>query len=572
MKSGGYEPLYALAAFKGFLRSVANAPVVVVFKVMRFIKPMLAVALAGVGQAHAAPDPSATLHTLDQRPQISQSSVKPGVPIEYDAAQHGGPTVFVGAVNVIGVDVIDRGAFAPAIADYLGNEADASVLQSLARAVASVVRVRGYVFASAMVPQQTIEAGTVTVIVDPGAIAQIRVRGSKNARLWKMLGALVGEAVRRDVLERQLLLAGDIPGIEIVGTRYVREGAKGILIVDVRETRTSGLVGLDTYGSRDLDPLRLRLRHEWNGLVDGDDSLAVQVVATPLAPHRLGFVNVRYAKQLGSGGTQVGVTAAASRSKPIIRPGSQSYSATSRFAAVFASTPLVRGNRASVWANAELTVLNTRGGYGQTLDQRDEIATLSLSLYGTTRVGKERVSVSIGGVRGLPLAGATRPNDALASRRDGDGVFSKLIAWLDYARPLGRRISLRLAGNAQLADRPLLSSQEIGLGGPTSARAYDYFEKFGDSGGMGTAEVAWRKARPIPGVDSAQLYGFVEGGYVWNIADNFGDGALSSAGVGVRAVVGPTDLTLEAALPTSGARADTGRRSTRLNIALARRF
>ena len=532
--------------------------------------PLMALAAQNPGAALPR-DYTAQMRAAEGRAVISDQSASAAAPGAVVEQPNPAATVFVGAVNVAGADVIERSAFAPVIADYLGRDADGAALQSLARAVATAVRVRGYVFASAMIPEQTVAAGTVTVMVDAGAISEVRLTGTNNRRVRAIVDKLVGGPLRRDLLERQLLLVGDVPGLTVTGTRFVRENGRGILIVDVKEARSSGYAGVDTYGTRDLDPLRLFLRAELTGIANSDDNLVLQAVATPVAPGRLAYASARYTQQVGTGGAQIGVALSAGRTRPSPFPGDTPQVADSRYGAVFGSAPLFRANRASVWLNGEIVVLRIVARHDDVLDQRDVTTTASLSLYGTMRVGTGRLSGSVGIVQGLPIGGVTRAGDLLASRYHGDAVFTKGVVWADYYQPLGKQFAVRLAGNVQAADRPLLSSQEAGLGGPASARAFDYYERFGDGGAMGSVELRWRQDKPLTGVDWVQLYGFADGGYVWNLDGGFGDGKLMSSGGGIRAGIGRVDFTIEAAVPIAQF-PDSGRRSTRMNFSIGRRF
>lgn len=224
--------------------------------------------------------------------------------------------LFVGAVNVEGGREVPRDVFAPIIEPFLGKQADAAELQKLARAVANAARERGYLFATAMVPEQTVESGTVTVRFDAGAIDRVQINGSNNNKLRRILNRIVGSGVRKEVFERQLLLAGDIPGIVILSTRYARDADKATLFVDVREDRLSGSVGLDNYGAQELGPARARLRLDLTGLLDDGDQLTTQMVMTPLQPKELAYGSVRYQITLPSGATQIGVAGAVGKTKP----------------------------------------------------------------------------------------------------------------------------------------------------------------------------------------------------------------------------------------------------------------
>lgn len=520
-----------------------------------------------------APDAAQLARPADTPPSRGERDVLPStITPAAETVAASGPSVLIGAVRVEGAEILPPATYSSVIEPFLGKEAAQSDLQALARAVANAVRERGYVFATAMVPEQSVDAGRITVRVDPGDVVAVRITGSTSMRLQRILNRIVGKAVTRDQLERALLLAGDIPGVEIVSTRYAREAAGPILIVDVREHRAELYAGADTFGARDLGPVRARLRYDFFGLAEEGDMLTTQVVATPLHPDQLVYASVRYAVPVGSSGAEVALSAAVGRAAPKPNPGEQAYVSHTISATLSGSVPLLRRMSASVWANAELTAQRTTATTGGLPSDRDALVTAAASLYATAKTGQGRVSGSIGVVQGLPLGGVTRLGDPRATRADGDAVFTKGYFWADWQQPIGHGFGIRIGANGQIADRPLLSSQEFGLGGPGSVRAYDFYERFGDSGIMGSFELRWRKQAPLRGIDWIQFYGFADTGEVWNLNGGYGDGRLSALGGGLRAAIGSTDLQVEVAAPVETVRAASGDKSPRINVSIGRRF
>lgn len=536
---------------------------------------LIAALLASTAQAQVARDAAATLGRDVASPNTERDPARANASARVTADRSDGVAVaadggvMVGAINVEGGPQIPRAIFAPVIERFMGQRAGAVELQAIARAIADIARAQGYVFASAMIPAQDVAAGTVTVRLDPGAVGEVRISGSSSERLRRTLDLIRGPAVQKSVLERQLLLAGDIPGIVVETTRYAREPGGPVLIVEVREDRVAGSAALDNYGSREIGPARARLRVDLTGLLDGDN-LTVQAVATPLQPKELGYVSARYTATLDNHGTQLGVAASAGRTQPDYGNG-VAVQGDSRYAAVFASHPLLRSNRASVWANAELAYLNVRQQTNGTLRQRDEIVTATLGLSGTGKVAGGRLWGGLSWVQGLGFAGTTREGDPMASRADGSARFAKASLWLDWKRPIAEQVSLRLAANAQLANRPLLAAQELGIGGPGFGRAYDFSERFGDNGVLGMAELREQWSKSL-GFDWVQLYQFIDGGYVTNLRGGFGSGTRVSAGAGVRAGIGKTSFGAELALPLGDPRDATGDRSPRVNLTVGQDF
>ena len=479
--------------------------------------------------------------------------------------------IFVGAINIDGDREIPRAMFAPVIERFIGKTADATGLQAIARAIADIARGQGYVFASAIIPQQEVASGTVTVKLDMGAVDSIRITGSNSARLRRTLDLIIGPAVRKETLERQLLLAGDIPGIQVYSTRYVREPGGAALIVEVTRDRVSGSAGLDNYGSRELGPARLRLRLDLTGLMDAGDQLTAQVVSTPLQPKELGYASLRYAATVDNHGTQIGIAGAIGRTEPEYNNGANVVGKSS-YAAIFASHPIVRSNRASLWVNAELAYLHVDQRDDGVMLQRDNIATFTLAATGTGKVAGGRLWGGFGVVQGLGIGGTTRTGDPMASRLDGSGRFTKATLWLDFTRSIDEQVSVRLAANGQLASRPLLAAQELGIGGPGFGRAYDFSERFGDNGILGLIEIRERFEKPVRGFDWVQLYQFLDGGYVSNLQGGFGDGTRLSAGGGLRAGIGKTSIGIEAAVPLDAVRYGSNNKSPRINLTVGQDF
>jgi hemolysin activation/secretion protein len=480
--------------------------------------------------------------------------------------------IFVGAINVVGGKQIQNEVYAPAAEQFVGRRIASADLPAVAKSIADRARAKGYIFASALVPQQSVKMGILTVQIEEGAIDEIRIIGSKNRRLQKILDEIRCVAAHKSDVERQLLLAGDLPGIEILGTHYVRENGKGVLIVTAREDRSRGSISGDNYGSSSFGPVRVRLEVELTGLLDDGDVLSTQVFATPLQPKELTYIAARYAVPIGNAGTQIALSASAGRTEPGYEGIAGTVKGRSRSIAISLTQPIIRSNAASLWVSGEVTYLNVEQSLLGILAQRDDIVTFSVTASGNVRFAGGRISSGIGIVQGLNVLGANIAGDPLSSRLDADGSFTKAQLWMNWNRSLGDGFSVRTAANAQLATSPLLSAQEIGVGGSGFGRGYDFSERFGDSGILGLIEVRKYFEGPLPVINWARVYGFADGGYVYNLQSGFGDGALASAGAGVRAGIGRAEFGVEAAFPLIDRRFEGNTRTPRINVSAGYSF
>ena len=139
--------------------------------------------------------------------------------------------------------------------------------------------------------------------------------------------------------------------------------------------------------------------------------------------------------------------------------------------------------------------------------------------------------------------------------------------------PVVARVSARLTGEGQIASRPLLSSEEFGIGGSEIGRGYDYSERLGDQGVAGVASLTYALPDPVGWTDELRLSAFLDGGVTRDIGTRRFDGSLASAGLGAAVDLSKgfaAELTL--GVPLTGPREASGDRSPRLGFTLAKRF
>lgn len=469
----------------------------------------------------------------------------------------------IGAVSLSGADDIGFATFARAYEPYIGQPADPSVLQNLARTLADTARGEGYLFATAVVPEQAIAMGVVRVRVELGAIDEVRVVGSDNPMLRRILAGLVGPAPKAAAVERRLLLAGDLPGVTVLGTRYQRVDGRGVLEVQVAELKLRGLLTVDNQGPRAYGPVRARFSGSAFNLGLPGSQFSVQGTRA-LDGNELSYLSARYNATFGDGAGLAGVNASISRSKP---GGAFTFPLAGRsdYAAAYASWNLLRSRQRNAWLNGELAYLANEQSAAGARFQDERTLTLTGSVSGNERIADGRVFWELGATRGL-LPG--RRLGAISAGPAPSMVFTRANGSLSYYRPLGPKASVRLTARGQLTDRPLPNSQQIGLGGPAYGRAYDFDERFGDSGYMVSAEYA----RAL-GNKGLQAFVFADAGHVYQRGgDRYGEGSLASAGGGLRYQSKRWDADVYLAAPLNEDRFATGDRCPRLGVTVTWKF
>jgi hemolysin activation/secretion protein len=538
----------------------------------------MAVAQSPAAHAQDAGDhKDATMTRTLQRGALAdeaQPVIRPHMngPIAETVATEG--TVFVGAVTISGLRAMAPGDFADLLTERIGQSSSMAQLTSLTDAITGRMHSRGYAFGAAWIERQRISNGIVVVHVEEGRIDEIRFDGPDIPAVRRALEPLLtGAPVRVSDVERRLLIAGDIDGVRIEGSRYLRDGERGVLLVTVAEDRAAARVSLSNTGTRPIGPEQVRFEVNLDGLLASDDSLTMSYATTPAQPKELQFGYVRYEKRVGAAGTELALMGTLSSSHPGAYLAPLNIHNRSWYVGGSILQPLLRRRKASVWLEGEFGVHEVAQWRGGVQARADRLAVGRVTLYGYGNLAGGRMRVSGTLSQGFDVFAATRPGDVMASRWDADATFTTGSLWADWTRDLGDGFGVRLAAQGQLASQPLLIGEEIGLGGTGFLRGYDWGERSGDEGVMSSIELRYHWNRPLGLAKRAQLYGFVDGGSVSNKAGGFGGGALASTGGGVRVnMTSKLDASFEVGVPLSDIRYDTGDAGPKISFGLSRAF
>jgi len=510
-------------------------------------------------------------------PDASSPAPVATLPVVFQASSDAAtelPGVAVSSIVVTGADNIAPGDIDAAVSTFVGHRLSVDDMEDLLATVSGLARAKGYIFAHSSAPAQKLESGVLHIDLDEGHIDEIRLIGAKNAAVQSIINGLKGHAPLRSELDRRLMLAQDIPGVRIGDVKFERENGRGILIVPLTNQRIAGKASLDNWGTRGLGPVRAQLAYDFNGLLDDRDQLAVSYLGTPAQSSELAAASMRYSHLVGDHGTELAVYGAYGRSNEGGRWRTYNANGDWLSTGISLAQPLVRERNVSFWINGSIDYISVNQWFSNEMVRRDRVTTASLSLNGYVPLAGGRLRAGVGLVHGLDVLGATTGNDPLASRPDADGHFTIYNAWSNWTGDLVGPFSAKLAVTAQLASSPLLVAEQISIGGPVFGRAYDFSERTGDRGILGSAELQakiWDRSRGL--VRWVQLYGFADAGDVTDLRNAYGTGALYSAGLGARAGL-PHALRLgvEAAFPLNADRFETGTNAPRISATASASF
>jgi hemolysin activation/secretion protein len=163
-------------------------------------------------------------------PPLPPSSAEPAEPLPLDR-------VFVREIRVIGSTVFPPAELAEVTDPYLNRALTAEDLESLRLALTHYYVIHGYVNSGAIIPDQTVTEGALTVQIIEGELTRIEVEGNRWFRpsyLQDRLALGAGPPLNIQALQERLQLLLQDPRIQRLNTE-LRPGVRpGDSVLDVR--------------------------------------------------------------------------------------------------------------------------------------------------------------------------------------------------------------------------------------------------------------------------------------------------------------------------------------------------
>ncbi len=496
-------------------------------------------------------------------------------------------------LRIEGVTVLDADELIALWPHSAGDVISVEEIFAYANAVTGAYARAGYALSFALVPQQQIADGIVTVRVVEGFIAAIEFAGGESVAEQGEAGAALRDRVqaiaanilhshplRTADLERYVLLINDLPGVEAAVTLAPAPQATGgstLRIAINAHRRIEGQVEYNNYLSDLLD------RHVAGGWVQANGAL------TGAERIRLGgwrsvtsdaywSASGDVSAMIGADGWRVGLSGLHSQSDPDSDLlSSLEYLGTTTFASVYASYPLVRSRAKNVTVGASLSMSNSRSDILSTSLTLDRLRTFeAFASYDFVDENAAANTVRFALAQGLDVFDATGN-----SRASGELTTTTMTLDASTDRPLATtswgtlaaRLSAR--GQAALGPNALFSAAECSYGGRRFGRGFEPSLMSGDHCIMGAAELRLSKSL---GLADADLYGFIDAGLVRQKgvleAGERRERAAASAGAGLRLrLAGGVAAMVEAGWPLAKPAGSTDSiDDLRMNVSMRVRF
>ena len=507
--------------------------------------------------------------TLPPPQDILPPPTSPNLPSQ-PAVPNGTPrSVNVKRFEIKGNTVLSSAELAKITSKYTNKPLDFAQLLQVASEITQLYVEKGYVNSGAFIPgDQSFDSqgATIEIRVIEGRVEDIVVTGTQrlNPNYIKSRIALgVGKVLKLDRLLESLQLLQLEPLIKAISTELVSGQQPGTSIVQIKVTETPNWqTGINIANNRtpsvgEIQSQIFVSHSDVSGLGDGiaisyGRSEASNVLdfnyTLPLNPYN-GTLRVQYSN---------------SNSKVVESPFDRlDINSTGQDMGITYRQPIIQTPAQEFAMGITLARRETNTGYLQSvIGERIGYPTPGADANGSTRVTAARLFQDYT-LKDTQQVFALRSQlsfgfNAFGATINPNSPDSKFVTWrgqAQYVRALAPNSLFLVKVESQLADRPLLALEQLGLGGQDTVRGYRQDLLLGDNGVIASAEVRIPIFTPPESKQVFQIVPFLDFGYAWNQPNNPSPSpsptpsTIGSAGLGLRYQGGDFSAKLDYGIP-----------------------
>lgn len=484
-----------------------------------------------VSSVFSAQIPDAGILLKESEKQVQQPVMNPLIVKEKpDTPKKSGPTVHINQIIVEGSTVFEKLNWNTVLDEFIAQDLDINGLNAVATKVGLYYQQQGY-HAFAFLPEQSFKNGLLKVMVAEGRLGDIsqNPRFDPNIMPADLIVNMVskhqhkGEIINTRKLESSVLLANDIPGININATLEAGKnpGESNIVLSGRGERKYALSTSIDNFDSRTTGMNKLSL----NGSVSNYFALGESLSVSGQKSLGKDFVRLNYSMPLNSDGITFDISGSWLSYKLLGEFSSTGANGSAKTYGTQLKYPLYRSgtkNLAVMIKYDENFLLSSNDVMGNTSDKKNKIVQLGFNGDLTDGFGGAGYSTcslmyNYGDV-------ALHNLDEITADRSGpnvEGKFAKINLSASRVQNLISDMYANLALYGQYAFNNLDSSQKFSLGGPSGVRGFPFAEATGDIGGIAQLELIYKI---IGGLNGKIFYD-----YGWIQKDYYSDYAGSSA-------------------------------------------
>ncbi|MDS3862364.1 ShlB/FhaC/HecB family hemolysin secretion/activation protein [Thermosynechococcaceae cyanobacterium BACA0444] len=468
-------------------------------------------------------------------PQPTEPLVTPPAPSPPPALPSQ-PQIPVAKINVVGSTIFGPAQFDPITAPLLNRTVSLQELQGAADAITQLYLDGGYLTSRAVLGEQTIAGGVVTIRVIEGRLEEISVTG--NEGLLKtyitsriQLGA--GVPLNGNALEEQLRLLKVDPLFKNVSASLQPGTTEGASILAVRvdqARRPNGLLGMDTNTPPAIAPERGFLNFSYQNLSGvGDTIYGSYAVGVNLGEFDWGASNTYefgYSIPVNALNGTFSIRTVQGDSRITQAVGQDlGIRSTSNVYQINFRQPIIRSIRQELALSVGFTQQsgqtflfnNTPFPFGIGPDangySRTSVVDFSQDYVHRDNSGAWVLRSQLN--FGLPIFDATDNPGAIPS-----GQFFSWLAQGQRVQQLWDDNFVILRSSLQLSPNNLLAFNQFVIGGETSVRGYATNARSGDNGFQFSTEGRFPIIRNADNAPMLQLVPLLDFGIVWNNPSN----------------------------------------------------
>ena len=457
---------------------------------------------------------------------------------------------------VSGAETISTDDLLPLYEPYLGRDVSTADLARVAQSITEYYRDRGFFLTRAYVPPQS-DDGIARISVVEGRIVEVVTEGPAARLAAPYVNTLSQLPIARlQDVDRQLTLAGDVPGVDVSSRMEAVEGDPSghRLIVTAEFKRVEARLYLDNRGIDAAGPVQAYTWLGQNSVLFSRDQLSIGVFTIPLDPREFTLAQLGYSYAFASGDR---LNLSASMSSTRDDSGMVVARGENASMSIAYERPLIRRRNRGLWLGASFDLRHLESDWTGGSGYVDELRVARGALRGFLDDNGASTTIFLRASAGLDVLGASEASLSRRSRWDADADFVKFDLFASHYRDIGDHFGVYAAIAGQWADQPLLHSEEFSVGGPPFGRAYSYGELSGERGIAGSIELRAGGDPNLDPISFIQGYVFVDSANVWN--EGGGSASLASAGAGVRLTLNDrVTAAVELARPLDGAPAEEG--------------
>jgi hemolysin activation/secretion protein len=459
------------------------------------------------------------------------------------------PAIVVKQFTIAGSTVFTPAELDRITSKYTNRPLEFAELLQVASEITQLYVRQGYISSGAYIPGNqsfAVRGGTIAIRVIEGKVEDIVVTGTNRLDpnyIKRRIELGTGKILKIDRLIERLRLLQLDPLIKTIGTELVSGQKPGTSILQIRVTEAPNWqtgIGLANNRTPSVGEIQTQAAIAYNNLSGLGDSIGIGYgrseasnifdanYTLPLNPHN-GTLRLQY-------------STSTSRiiEPPFDRLDIQSYG---REIGVTYRQPLLRTPAEEFAIGVTLARREINTTYQPLSGERFGYPTPGADPQGGTRVSAARLFQDYV-IKDTQQVFALRSQlslgiNAFDATNNPSSPDSKFVTWrgqAQYVRALAPNSLLLVRLESQLADRPLLAIEQLGIGGQDTVRGYRQDLLLADSGLIASAEVRLPIFTPPTSPQVLQIVPFLDLGWGWNrsISTDLNRNIIAAGGLGLR--------------------------------------